>query len=83
MEEHKMKIAFLVVTLGFLVAGLISGLSARRYLTENGKTLAWYRRLAPFWANNTAYTPKGQTLVRMSSILIPLGALLYLVTRLV
>jgi hypothetical protein len=70
-----MKTTILVVAIILLAIGLIVGWISNRNLSEVGKTKKWSERAKPFWMRNAAYTPKGQTLVRVSSVCMVLGAL--------
>jgi hypothetical protein len=65
-----------------LIVGVVTSIWSRRYLTETGRTLPWYKRVSPVWIANPYYTPVGQRLARVSGITASLGALIYLVSRL-
>lgn len=78
-----MKTTILDVAVILLAVGLIVGWISNRNLSEVGKAKKWHERAKPFWTRNAAYTPKGQALVRVSSVCMILGALACLATLLV
>ena len=78
-----MQNAVLLIGAILLAIGLIVGWISNRNLSEVGRTKKWSERAKPFWTRHAAYTPKGQTLVRVSSVCMMLGALACLATLLV
>lgn len=72
----------LPVALVFLVTGLVLRFAGRRHLTEAGRSKQWYNPAhwwTPPWKASTFMTPHGVRLFWVSTILIELGVVLYLV----
>jgi hypothetical protein len=64
-----------------LASGLILGLLARSYRTEQYAALSWYKTFISWERVHEYYAPPGPTLCHLSSTLSTSGALLLLVAR--
>lgn len=72
----------LLVTLALLVTGLVLRFATRRHLSELGRSKQWYNPAhwwTPPWKASTLFTPPGVRLFWVSTILIELGVVLYLI----
>lgn len=72
----------LPMALVFLVTGLVLRLATRKHLTEFGRSRRWYNPahwFTPPWKASTLFTPQGVRLFWVSTILIEIGAVLYLI----
>jgi len=70
---------FLGIAIVLLASGLVLRIWSRRYLTERGRSIAWYSPKAWCALPSDCLTKKGERLYMISLAMILLGVVLYLV----
>ncbi len=78
-----MREPLLVLAIIMIVVGLVLSAVSRGLRTDVGKTTPWFKRLRPVWRKNDFYVNSGRRVMILSSSLLSVGAVLFLLATFV